>query len=217
MQLRAKERQKAKKFTEDMMAYRQEFSQAIEQLGDRVSFSNGTAFEILAWSEKWAEEYTDEEKGSRARPIPLEYAQDIEKDKNFWFINLDDEPVGYMLLKTKSFNQKPVLGIEIIYILPEHRGQHLATMGYLYAVDNVGAKWIELSYDRIKARPAYWASLGFIWIAGSPSPTQNDGTIGSIGILSQVDHPVGIVITPDNIYKARKSAEEHCQKLVKTA
>lgn len=213
MQRRARERRKCQEYIDAMQARFEEWTAVATEYdrSGRLSFQTGTSQQLLTWYDLWRQDYMDIEKNNNAQPLDQENADRIAEAGQFVLIKLDGEAVGFMMTKTRTdpnLNQE-TLGIEVMYVQPQYRGRHLATLGYNFAVRILKAKWIELSYDRVKGRESYWASLGFIWIAGSGNIRQNDGTYGSICILSQVDTQVGVLLHSENVYKTLKQATDY--------
>ena len=71
--------------------------------------------------------------------------------------------------------------VETLYVKPKFRGLHLSSVMYRYAMENHNAEGIELSYQRITGKEAYWSALGFTRIIFVPEQL---GTKQSLAVIS---------------------------------
>lgn len=125
-------------------------------------------------------------------------------DKVF-IISYKGEVAGFMALqdvkKANSFGQlvDDATIVEIVYVKPKFRGLHLSSVMYRYAMENHKAEGIELSYQRIAGKEAYWYALGFTRICVVPNQM---GTKQSLAVVS-TNPDIGHSLTASNVRAIR--------------
>ena len=103
-----------------------------------------------------------------------------------FIISYKNEVAGFISLVTfATGNSNDTFGeacvVEVVYVKPKFRGLHLSSVMYRYAMENHNAEGIELSYQRITGKEAYWSALGFTRIIFVPSQL---GTKQSLAVIS---------------------------------
>jgi GNAT superfamily N-acetyltransferase len=124
--------------------------------------------------------------------------------RKVFIISYKGEVAGFMSLSSvKTGNGKEVWDdatlVEIVYVKPKFRGLNLSSVMYRYAIENHNAEGVELSYQRITGKEAYWAAIGFNRICLMP---YQKGTKQALAIISK-NPLVGVALTSSNVRTIR--------------
>lgn len=120
------------------------------------------AFRLM---KKWSKDYNrDDKRGAKRQTLKDVKLSCKHKPHKYLFIRDDETVVGIIAMKN-------VQCIDVIYILPEHRGNGYATLAYKYMLKNeithpesnvtLSAVAIHIDIDRVLDRVEYWKKLGF--------------------------------------------------------
>jgi GNAT superfamily N-acetyltransferase len=124
-----------------------------------------------------------------------------DSDRTTYILHYEGKDAGFITLRFEG-TDNPVL-IEVVYIRPEFRGLNLASMFYLWAVNEKGAQDIELSFRRVRDNIAYWRAIGFTKFQIIPSQV---GTLTALVILSNTK---GTELAPFSLKYAREYLNTH--------
>jgi hypothetical protein len=112
-----------------------------------------------------------------------------------FIISYKNEVAGFIsLVSFATGNGNDTFGeacvVEVVYVKPKFRGLHLSSVMYRYAMENHNAEGVELSYQRITGKEAYWAAIGFNRIVLVPEQMGNKQSIAIISKNPIIGWPI---------------------------
>jgi hypothetical protein len=121
-------------------------------------------------------------------------------NRKVFIISYKGEVAGFMTIITlKAGRDDFVVGsasiVEMVYVKPRFRGLHLSSVMYRYAMENYNAEGVELSYQRITGKEAYWYAIGFNRVALVPGQS---GSKQALAVISS-NPDIGLSLTSANV------------------
>jgi hypothetical protein len=121
-------------------------------------------------------------------------------NRKVFIISYKGEVAGFMAIITmQAGRDDKIIGsasiVEMVYVKPRFRGLHLSSVMYRYAMENHNAEGIELSYQRITGKEAYWYAIGFnriAFVAGQSGSKQ------ALAVIS-TNPDIGLSLTSANV------------------
>jgi N-acetylglutamate synthase-like GNAT family acetyltransferase len=120
-------------------------------------------------------------------------------NRKVFIISYKGEVAGFMSLYfVKKGTGSATFGeaslVETLYVKPKFRGLHLSSVMYRYAMENHNAEGIELSYQRITGKEAYWSALGFTRIIFVPEQLGTKQSLAVISTNPEIGLPLNAVV-----------------------
>ena len=202
MQQRAKERNKIMQLAQTLDAEVQKFNHLIDTVGADVEIKLIGYEKGNYWNRQWSDDYNKTDKGNC-----ILQTKDKKGLKNYE-IEYRGQAVGWFNLR-KLTTLTPGKGREVmselgaIYISPDYRSLGLATLAYIYAMNDLGCNLIELTYERALGRIHYWQALGFKSVQARFG--QNGSRKALAMLMTKTDR--GYPLNKSNINRIREMTE----------
>lgn len=201
MQRRAKERREFEKLFNAINTECKKISETSQKISVDMDINPVDYRRGNYWNRLWADDYNKTDKGNYVEATEEEEGiQNFEikyKGKAVGWFNLVDM-IGRNL--HSQFNRREMAAI---YIQPEYRGLGIATVAYIYAMNDLGCNMIELTYERALSRIHYWQALGFKRVM---SRFGQNGSRKALAILI-TDQNNGLPLNKNNINQIRQRCE----------
>ena len=124
-----------------------------------VTFTKATSAQDIDLAYKMARLWTNDYRnaGDSAVQVPISYIEKSAKIGNLVMVLVSGSCVGFGGLKFINGTR----AIEIVYVIPQLRGQGIGKQLYQHLMNEENATEIELTYKRAVENIRYWKALGF--------------------------------------------------------